>query len=85
MLCSMAFRDKTVSCASARCNIAVAIKKPIAYLSSMCKKACSDDSPLDSMSRVNDARKAVLPNEKSHSLITQKLPKHLVNKGSLKR
>ena len=34
---------------------------------------------------VSDARDAVLPNEKSHSLVTQKLAKHIVSKGSLKR
>ena len=36
------------------------------------------------MPHVSDARDAVLPNEKSHSLVTQKLAKHIVSEGSLK-
>ena len=34
---------------------------------------------------VSDARDAMLPNEKSHSLVTQKLAKQIVNNASLKR
>ena len=41
--------------------------------------------PLCSMPHVSDARDAVLPNEKSHFLVTQKLAKQIVQKASLKR
>ena len=35
------------------------------------------------MPHVSDAREAVLPNRKSHPLVTEELPQHIVSKGSL--
>ena len=40
--------------------------------------------PVCSVPHGSDARDAVLPNDKRHSLLTQNLPKHTVKEGSLR-